>query len=244
MLEYLCSFYDGVTMKYDMFIGEMLADRTRRATLKELQGNTPLDLLSTLREAMGEPTPNLSKRYVLLRGGQGSNILLHDVALAFEHQRVENPSVRRFEEKGFQVDCVLKGENLIFIEAWAPIVERDVFVCNKAMKPKNVQIWARHRDAGPYSSDEFMQAVWSTFFVEAGDFGVSWSGRTTEPEHIRIGFQAYLRSMWTLLWTAFRYPFTTTVIDLSTGKRLAELSIPFHQWEASLTNRHEEPVNG
>lgn len=29
---------------------------------------------------------------------------------------------------------------------------------------------------------------------------------------------AYLRSIWTVIWTAFRHPFSTTYIDLSTGK--------------------------
>jgi hypothetical protein len=70
----------------------------------------------------------------------------------------------------------------------------------------------------------------------------AWQGGQTE--QIRIGLRAYLRSMWTLFWTAFIHPFTTTVVDLSTGKRIAELSVPFDQWEASLTNGREEPVNG
>ena len=31
---------------------------------------------------------------------------------------------------------------------------------------------------------------------------------------------AYLRTMWSLLWTAFRHPLTTTYIDATTGEVL------------------------
>ena len=34
----------------------------------------------------------------------------------------------------------------------------------------------------------------------------------------KIGPRAYLRSVWAVLWNTFRHPFTTTVIDLSTGE--------------------------
>src|SRR5207245_4221771 len=110
--------YEEVAMKYGMFIGEMLSDRTRRATLKDLQPGTDLDLFANLREAMGEPSPDLSKKYVVLwvePPGVLESGILNDVALAYQHKRVENPLVSRFEEKGFRVDCVLKGKNLIFI---------------------------------------------------------------------------------------------------------------------------------
>src|SRR5262245_51115623 len=71
------------------------------------------------------------------------------------------------------------------------------------------------------------------------------AGEAGEPELIRISLGAYLRSIWTLFWTAFLHPFTTTVIDLTSGKRLAELSIPYQEWEARLYNQgSEEPVNG
>jgi len=41
-----------------------------------------------------------------------------------------------------------------------------------------------------------------------------------QPAVLRIGPVAYLRTMWALLWTAFRHPFTTTYIDATTGKVL------------------------
>src|SRR5437870_8865545 len=66
VLEYRCPLPGDAMMKYGMFIGEMLADRTRRATLKDLQPGTDLDLFANLREAMGEPSPDLSKKYVVL----------------------------------------------------------------------------------------------------------------------------------------------------------------------------------
>jgi hypothetical protein len=37
---------------------------------------------------------------------------------------------------------------------------------------------------------------------------------------IHVSALAYLRTMWSLLWTAFRHPFTTTYIDAATGKVL------------------------
>jgi hypothetical protein len=40
----------------------------------------------------------------------------------------------------------------------------------------------------------------------------------SEPEVRVIPFRGYLRSLWTLFWTALRHPLTTTAIDLSTGK--------------------------
>jgi hypothetical protein len=41
-----------------------------------------------------------------------------------------------------------------------------------------------------------------------------------EPIVIRVGFLAYLRTMWSLLWTALRHPTRTTYIDAATGKVL------------------------
>lgn len=38
----------------------------------------------------------------------------------------------------------------------------------------------------------------------------------------RISPIAYLRSMWTILWSTFRSPFTVTMIDLSTGRVMEE----------------------
>jgi hypothetical protein len=34
---------------------------------------------------------------------------------------------------------------------------------------------------------------------------------------VHVSFLAYVRTMWSLLWTAFRYPFTTTYIDVASG---------------------------
>jgi hypothetical protein len=45
-----------------------------------------------------------------------------------------------------------------------------------------------------------------------------------KPIVIHIGPLAFLRSMFTLAWTAFRHPFSTTVIDLSTGRAVCERS--------------------
>src|SRR5437870_2388977 len=42
------------------------------------------------------------------------------------------------------------------------------------------------------------------------------------PDIVRISPTAFLRSMVMLAWTAFRYPFSTTVIDLSTGRIVSE----------------------
>jgi hypothetical protein len=33
----------------------------------------------------------------------------------------------------------------------------------------------------------------------------------------RIGPLVYLRSVWAIIWGAFRHPFSTTLVDLSTG---------------------------
>ncbi len=38
------------------------------------------------------------------------------------------------------------------------------------------------------------------------------------PSVIRIPPSAYLRSVWSLVWGAIRYPFRTTIVDLTTGK--------------------------
>jgi len=39
-----------------------------------------------------------------------------------------------------------------------------------------------------------------------------------QPEVISISARAFVRTMILLAWTAFRHPFSVTVIDLSTGK--------------------------
>jgi hypothetical protein len=39
---------------------------------------------------------------------------------------------------------------------------------------------------------------------------------------VKITPLAYLRSMWLILWSAFRHPLTTTVIDLETGRIVPE----------------------
>jgi hypothetical protein len=248
-------------MKYGMFIGEMLADRTRHATLKDLQAHTQQELLTTLREAMGEPTSELSQKFVVIWAVDHPMVppssILTDFERVFEQQRVENPLVRRFEEKGFKVDCTLQEKTVcLFVTHHGS--DHLVSGLKEFLRKKESAVGemnrlpSRHRDAGSYSS-EFMEAMWGELFAGA-DLGVSWAGRTeeegsddvrrnpNEPERIRIGLRAYLRSMWTLIWTAIFHPFTTTVIDLSTGKRIAELSVPFHEWERS--RGKEEPVNG
>ena len=42
------------------------------------------------------------------------------------------------------------------------------------------------------------------------------------PEPVRIPPLAFLRAMAAIAWSAFRHPFSTTVIDLSTGKVVRE----------------------
>ena len=44
------------------------------------------------------------------------------------------------------------------------------------------------------------------------------SDENDEPIVIHVGALAYLRTMWALLWTAFRHPWTTTYIDPMTGE--------------------------
>jgi hypothetical protein len=39
-----------------------------------------------------------------------------------------------------------------------------------------------------------------------------------EPIVIKIGAVAFLRTMWSILWTAFRHPMTTSYIDVTTGE--------------------------
>lgn len=46
------------------------------------------------------------------------------------------------------------------------------------------------------------------------------SESSEEPIIIHVSAFAYLRTMWSLLWTAFRHPLTTTYIDVVTGEVL------------------------
>ena len=39
-----------------------------------------------------------------------------------------------------------------------------------------------------------------------------------EPVHIHVGAPAFLRTMWSLFWTAFRHPLSTSYIDVATGE--------------------------
>jgi hypothetical protein len=39
-----------------------------------------------------------------------------------------------------------------------------------------------------------------------------------EPVIIHVGAVAFLRTMWSLFWTAFRHPLTTTYVDVATGE--------------------------
>ena len=40
------------------------------------------------------------------------------------------------------------------------------------------------------------------------------------PLIIHVGAAAFVRTMWSLFWTAFRHPFSTTFIDAATGEVL------------------------
>lgn len=40
------------------------------------------------------------------------------------------------------------------------------------------------------------------------------------PATAAISWGAYLRTVWSVLWTAFRHPWSTTIIDARTGKVL------------------------
>ena len=42
--------------------------------------------------------------------------------------------------------------------------------------------------------------------------------QSDEPIVVHVSAVAYLRTMWSLLWTAFRHPLTTTYIDAATGE--------------------------
>jgi hypothetical protein len=230
-------------MKYGLFVGEMLADslRTRRATWKDLHADSHHELLITLREAMGEPVPELSQKYVVLwedlTAAVGKSTILTEFARAFERSRIESPFVRSFEERGFQVDWIFQ--------------QKSHFVCIAAHHGAG-QIAGLadllSRQGSLLGGQVFFMDACSRAFMAAtrGLSATEAASNSTEieTEPVRIGFAAYLRSMWTLFWTAFGHPSTTTVIDLSTGKRIAELSAPFCQWEASVKGNGSEPVNG
>jgi hypothetical protein len=217
-------------MKDSLLIGEMLADslRTRRMTWKDIHAKTQQELLNALREAMGEPTPDLSEKWVAVY--VGSDLNAKEIVQAFKRQRFENQIAERFAASGFVVDCAFQEkENLVCIAA--------------------------HHGPGnfPVLMTRLADRQFTGIFLDASRFpgeapSLSFTGTTNnadEAECIRITLGAYLRSIWTLFWTAFLHPFTTTVIDLTTGKPLAELSIPYQQWEAGLYKKgSEEPVNG
>ena len=217
-------------MKDSLLIGEMLADslRTRRMTWKDIHAKTQQELLNTLREAMGEPTPDLSEKWVAVYVGTDLNA--REIVQAFKRQRFENQIAERFAASGFVVDCAFQ--------------ERENLVCIAAHHgPSNFPVLMT-RLADRQFTEVFLDAP----CIPSEPPSLSFAGATNnadETEHIRISFGAYLRSIWTLFWTAFLHPFTTTVIDLTTGKPLAELSIPYQQWEAGLYKKgSEEPVNG
>ena len=44
------------------------------------------------------------------------------------------------------------------------------------------------------------------------------SQKCETPIVIQVGALAFVRTMWFLLWTAFRHPFTVTYIDAETGE--------------------------
>lgn len=84
----------------------------------------------------------------------------------------------------------------------------------------------------PYSSasgenevtDEVARAVvlWMGPSVYIADHLVTSGFENDGPEVRAIPWLGYLRSIWTLFWTAIRHPLTTTAIDLSTGRVVAE----------------------
>lgn len=45
---------------------------------------------------------------------------------------------------------------------------------------------------------------------------------SASPDPVRIAPRAFLRAMAAIAWSSFRHPFSTTVIDLSTGKVVRE----------------------
>ncbi len=235
-------------MHYGLFIGETLADslRTRRATWQDLRAQTLEEVLTFVREAMGEPTSELSQKYIVLseEPGVGKSRIMDEFALAFAGHDVEDPLVRRYQEKGFKVDVARQEEkNLVLIvthhgEDHPPTALRELIsrLGKKDLHGKYVLLDACHS-----SDSEFFQELMA---AEFGFCEKRTSGSPHEAERVRIGLGAYLRSMWTLFWTALLHPFTTTVVDLSTGRRVAELSVPFHEWEASFSNGQEESANG
>jgi len=241
-------------MMYAMFVGEMLIDgpTTRRITRIDIRAQTSEDLLTSLWEAMGEPSPKLSRKYVMVWGqepGTGRSRVLNEFALALEQGPRANPMVKSYEEEGFKVEVVVEAnKDLVLIAA-----HHKLFVSHSSEDHMRgfrdlVGTACSFQDLPVTFSDADRHASFGK--MRAGGSGeTACAGAVSaydleEEESVGIGAVAYLRSMWTLLWTAFLHPFTTTVVDLSTGKRLAELSVPFSQWEASFRRSEEERVNG
>jgi hypothetical protein len=239
-------------MMYAMFIDERLVNSstTRRMIRVDVRAETCEDLLTSLREAMGEPSPKLRDKYVFVsqaERSEGSSRVLSDFALALEQGRGANAVVRSYEAKGFAVNVLPEfTQQLVVIAAHNPVLVGHFE--DHLRRLRNLL-----REPGSFKDK------WVVLFCceppECGDILPSPAGEaatkseagTDDPEatdRVSIGAIAYLRSMWTLLWTAFLHPCTTTVVDLSTGKRLAEISIPFSQWEATLSGSGEESVNG
>jgi len=174
---------------------------------------------------MGIPTAGVWGKWVAVR--VSADVERIELAQAVRSQQLETQVAATFKAQGFEVQSVFNEDiNVVCVAA------------------HQARLQAAHDLIAKWGDKPFVFDL-PLFFPPEGP-SVSWAGITSEdePEHIRIGLGAYLRSMWTLLWTAFRHPFTTTVVDLTTGKRLAELSIPFHEWEASLRKQQEEPING
>ena len=110
-------------MMYAMFVGEMLIDgpTTRRITRIDIRAQTSEDLLTSLWEAMGEPSPKLSRKYVMVWGqepGTGRSRVLNEFALALEQGPRANPMVKSYEEEGFKVEVVVEAnKDLVLIAA-------------------------------------------------------------------------------------------------------------------------------
>jgi hypothetical protein len=75
---------------------------------------------------------------------------------------------------------------------------------------------------GPAPSSERQPKITSAWIKAANSQPAEHRAAESEEaaEVARISLLAFLRSMWAIAWSAFRHPFTSTDIDLSTGKEL------------------------
>lgn len=72
--------------------------------------------------------------------------------------------------------------------------------------------WSIRPIVGPRCSNMISSNVANPIMVEKA------SAMDTPPPTIYISPRAYLRSIWAIIKSAFLHPFSTTIVDLSTGE--------------------------